>query len=216
MNLRDGIDQFRVRAMDTVKPYLWPDRELAGWFSEAEEEAAVRARLIFDTDEITVGTGETGKIDLPPRLFDIQYAELRAADGSITEIAGGSRRELDRLRPGWRSNVERPTNYVHDDKSLYLSAIPDQDYTLYVEFFRLPKAALEEDEDTPEINEVHHMNLVDWVLFRAYAKPDADAFNPEKSKESEAAFVSYFGKRSNADIRRRQNASRPHRNRVHA
>lgn len=216
MNLRDGIDQFRIRAMDTAKPYLWSDAELSGWFSEAESEAAVRALLIRDSDTIAVATGDTDPYELPAALFDIQYAELRAADGSVTDIYGSSRRELDRLRPGWRSKVERPTNYVHDDKSLTLSAIPDQDYTLYIEFFRLPKSALEEDDDTPEINEVHHMNLVDWVLFRAYAKPDSDAFDPGKAKESEAAFVSYFGKRSNADIRRRQNASRPHRNRVHA
>ena len=215
MNLRDGIDQFRVRVADTARPYLWPDPELAGWFTEAEAEAAVRALLIFDTVEIPVSAGNSDKINLPVLLFDIQHAELRAADGSVTIITGGSRRELDRLRPGWRSKVERPTNYVHDDKSLVLSAIPDQDYTLCIEFFRLPNGALENDDDVPEINEVHHLNLIDWVLFRAYAKQDADGFDPGKSKEAEAAFVSYFGKRSNADIRRRQNASRPHRNRVH-
>ena len=216
MNLRDGIDQFRVRAQDTKRPYLWPDPEIAGWFSEAESEAAVRALLIFDTEELAVSAGDSEKIVLPLPLFDIQHAELRAADGSVTVIDGSSRRELDRLRPGWRSKTERPTHYVHDDKSLSLSAIPDQNYTLYIEFFRLPKRALEEDEDVPEINEVHHFNLIDWVLFRAYSKPDADAFNPDKSKEAEVAFVSYFGKRSNADIRRKQNASRPHHNRVHA
>lgn len=216
MNLREGIDQFRIRAMDTAKPYLWPDKELAPWFAEAEAEAAVRALLIFDAAEISVSTGETGKIDLPTQLFDIHYAKLIAADGTVTELSHSSRRELDRLRQGWRDRTERPTNYVHDDKSLILSAIPDQDYTLYIEFYRLPSEPMAEDEDEPEINEVHHLNLIDWVLFRAYSKPDADAFNPNKAKEAEAAFVSYFGKRSNADMRRKQNANRPHRNRIHA
>ena len=78
-----------------------------------------------------------------------------------------------------------------------------------------PKRALEDDEDEPEINEAHHMSLIDWVLFRAYSKPDSDAFNPGKSAESLAAFSSYFGKRSNADMRRKQNSSRPHRNVIH-
>lgn len=216
MNLREGIDQFRIRTMDTANPYLWPDKELAPWFSEAEAEAAVRARLIVDTKEISIGAGETGKIDLPELLFDIQYAEIISADGTVTEVFSSSRRELDSQRPGWRNRTERPTHYVHDDKSLILSSIPDQDYTLYIEFYRLPSAPMAEDEDEPEISEAHHLNLIDWVLFRAYSKPDADAFNPNKAKEAETAFVSYFGKRSNADMRRKQNANRPHRNRIHA
>ena len=119
------------------------------------------------------------------------------------------------MRPGWRSRNERPTHYVLDDKRLIVSALPDQDYTLYIEFFRTPGKALQNDSDTPEIAEAHHLNLLDWVLHVAYSKPDADAFNPNKSAESEASFTAYFGKRPNADLRRRQNANRPHRNRLH-
>ncbi len=213
MNLGDLKNEFRVRAQDTRKPYLCPDSELDLWFNEAEGEAAVRARLIHDTDEIPVAVGDT-LLDLPSGLFDIQYAELRAADGVAYEIASASRRELDRFRPGWRIRSERPREFVHDDKTLTLGAVADAAYTLYIEFFRMP-SGMEDDESAPEINESHHLNLVDWVLFRAFSKPDIDMVDPVRAKESEAAFVSYFGKRSNADIRRRQNASRPHHNRCH-
>ena len=213
MNLGELIVDFRIKAQDTVRPYLWPDKEVAPLFAEAESEASVRAKLINDTDEIPVAIGDT-VLDLPSGLFDIQYAELRAADGTAYEIVGASRRELDKFRPGWRTRSERPREYVHDDKTLTLGAVADAEYTLYLDFFRLP-AGMSKAEDEPEIHEIHHLNLVDWVLFRAYSKPDADTFNPGKAKEAEAAFVSYFGKRSNADVRRKQNANRPHRNVVH-
>ena len=216
MTLGDMIDLFRIRAQDTKKPYLWPDPELALAFSEAEGEAAVRSLLIHDTDELSFTAGESGPASLPAALFDIQYAELRAADGAAYEIAGASRRELDRIQPGWRTRTERPTNYVHDDNALFLSAITDQAYTLYIEFFRLPKAPLVDDGDAPEISESHHANLVDWVLYRAFSKPDADGFDPKRAGESLNDFESYFGRRSTADQRRRQNAGRPQRNKVHA
>jgi len=215
MDLAAMIGQFRVQAQDARKPYLWPDSELEYWFSEAESEAAVRARLLRDTDEFSIASGNNDPLELPIGLFDIQHAELRASDGTTYEISATSRRDLDWLRPGWRSRAERPTNYVHDDKQLILSSLPDQDYTLYLEFFRLPKNRLEGDDDEPEIAEAHHANLIDWVLFRAYSKPDADAFDANKSAVSLAAFERYFGASTNADLRRRQNASRPHRNRVH-
>ncbi len=213
MNRGDLKADFRIKAQDTARPYLWPDGEVDAWFDEAESEAAVRARLIRDDAEIPVAIGDT-VLDLPSGLFDIQYAELRASGGTAYELFGTSRRELDGLKPGWRSRSERPAAYVHDDTKLTLGSVSDAAYTLFIEGFRTPRG-MEDDDDEPEINEIHHLNLVDWVLFRAYGKPDADTFNPGKSKEAESAFVSYFGRRSTADVRRRQNANRPHRNRVH-
>lgn len=213
MNRGDLKADFRIKTQDLARPYLWPDSEVDAWFNEAESEAAVRALLIRDSAEISVAAGDT-VLSLPSGLFNIQYAELRASDGSAYELFGSSRRELDGLKPGWRMNTERPVAYVHDDKALTLGAISDAAYTLYLEFFRLPRG-MDGDDDDPEIHEIHHLNLVNWVLFRAYSKPDAETLNPGKALEAEAAFSSYFGKHGTADVRRRQNASRPHRNKVH-
>ncbi len=214
MILRSLIDLFRIRSQDKVRPYLWPDDELAPWFSEAEKEAAIRSRLIHDSEEFTVKTGET-TVDLPGSLFDIQYAELRYGDGTAREITGTDRQTLNSSRPGWRTKVEPPVDYIHDDKALVFGAVADADCTLYLEFYRIPREALEGDDDAPEISENHHMNLVDWVLFRAYSKPDPDTQNPGKAEDAEGRFIAYFGARPDADLRRRQNANRPHRNRIH-
>lgn len=215
MNVRYMIDLFRGRTQDTKRPYLWPDDELFPLFSEAEKEAAIRALLIRDEEELSVSAGDNSPIALPDGLFDIQYAKLVAADGTEYELTGATRRELDRLFPGWRATTDQPAHYVHDDKTLILSCLPDANYTLLIEFYRLPASPLGDDESEPEIAESHHEALVDWVMYRAYQKPDVDTFNAGKSAEALASFTAYFGKRPSAQQRRSQNACRPHRNKVH-
>lgn len=214
MKLGDLKAEFRVRVQDTVCPYLWTNDEITPWFAEAESEAAIRARLLRDTVEQSITAGDSTPIDVPAALFDIQYAELRAADGRRLVLAPSSREAQDQTRPGWRQRIEPPSAYFHDDKTLRLNAVPDQDYTLYLEFFRTPTPLLIEDEDEPEIAAIHHRALIDWVEFRAYSKPDAETMNPGKATAAEARFIAVFGRRPTADLRRRQNANRPHRNRL--
>lgn len=214
MDLKSLIKECRILSKDTVKKYFWQDEEWAVWLSDAEKEASIRARLIRDSEEISIAAGDS-VVDVPKGLFDIQYAELRAADGTAYPIAPSSYLELDVLHPGWRSNLARPEKYIHDDKTLRLGDVADADYVLYLEFFREPKAPLVDGSDSPEINGTHHIHLVDWALFKAYSKPDAETMNPGKAASSEDKFIRYFGHSPNADLRRRQNASRPHRNRTH-
>lgn len=214
MTLEDLITEFRGRATDTVAPYLFSDDEITRWINEAESEAAIRARLIVDTTEIDVSAGDP-VCDLPEKLFDIRYAELRNTGGERFEVIASSRQGLDAARPGWRTRAARPCEYVHDDKALMLGAVPDADYTLALEFFREPAYPLTNDTDEPEIHARHHVHLVEWALHKAYSKPDAETQNPGEAVKAEQTFTQYFGRRPNADTRRRQNASRPHRNKLH-
>lgn len=214
MNLGAMIQQFRTLTRDTVRRYMWQDSELAPWFSEAETEAAIRSRLIFDAVELDVSAGDT-ELNLPVELFDIEYAELRDAAGKSYQITARTRDELRSINREWRTTTERPEHFVHDAKRLVFSAIADAGYTLYLEFYRTPRKPLAAEKDEPELQEHHHAKLVEWVMFRAYSKPDSDTMNPQKAKESEDRFESYFGRRPSADLRRRQNANKPHRNRLH-
>lgn len=213
MNLGEIEADFRDQANDAIEPYLWSSDSVKKWANEAEFEASIRAQLIVDSVEIPIAAGAKS-CALPALLFDIRYAELREASGRAYEIRGSSAGELDSLRPGWRTKVDQPKEYIHNDKDLTLGATADVAYTLFLEFYRTPETALVESDDVPEIAAGHHPQLVEWVLFRAYSKPDADTFNPGKAREAEGNFESYFGKRRNADMRRRQNANRPHRNKL--
>ena len=210
---KDLIPEFRTQADDKKKPYLWGDTSVANWFNEAEREACIRAKLILDSDTFSVNAGELS-LDLPALLHHIQYVELIAADGKRDELSATSRRVLDFEASNWRNTTERPDRYIHDQSSLTFSALPDADYEVYIEFFRLPAQDMGLD-DEPEIPLVHQDGLVDWVLFRAFSVPDADGFDPKRSAMAEEEFTKRFGPRPGADMRRRQQANRPHRNRAH-
>lgn len=215
MKTADLIALFRRESDDRVKnPYLWDDPDVVEYLAEAEREAAQRANLIRDTEEFPVKAGDT-TIDIGALVYDIQYAELCMADGTFVRISPTSRDTLDAERPGWRRKTDRPSGYIHDDKTLLFDAIVSEDCTLYIEYFRFPKKPLKDDSDIPEIAEAHHEHLVDWALHRAFGRPDADGFDPARSAAANDRFTAYFGKPKNADLRRRQNKDRPHRNRVH-
>ncbi|QRF60248.1 DUF6682 family protein [Variovorax paradoxus] len=229
MNLAELIESFRVDADDQSNSVgggdadaLWKDTDLARWFGEAEEEAAIRKRLLFDDYtlsivSINVVAGQSS-YPLDSRMFEISRARLlNASTGRFLEDLYITKRDaLDQSCPGWRDERRRPKTIVQDDTRVMLPGIVDRAYTLRLEGYRTPLAPITADSDpestTPEIGAVHHRFLVHWVLHRAYSKPDSEVFNPEKAATALAAFEQYFGPRPDADLRKDQQADQPHHN----
>lgn len=207
MNLQQLIERFRIEADDRAAPYLWPDEWLAPWFSEAQDEAAVRARLLMDDyttalTEIAVTAG-VASYPLHPKLYEIAAMDFVPEVGYVQPVYLTSRERLDRERAGWRDEPQStPTSAIQTDTRLRLVPVPSVPGTLRLEGYRLPFKALANDNDKPEIHEAHHIHLVDWALYRAFGKPDADAHDPQRSKEALGRFESYFGRRPDADLRR--------------
>ena len=71
-----------------------------------------------------------------------------------------------------------------DDRTLTLDSHRTR-ITLYIEFFRTPAEAMEEDEDRPEIHPIHHDGLLQWAFHLAYSVPDADIVQPRRAKRAE-------------------------------
>ena len=65
---------------------------------------------------------------------------------------------------------------------------------------------------SPEIHPSHHRYLIKWAMHRAYEMPDAEVFNPDKCAKALAEFEAYFGVRPDAQLRKDNNSSKPHRN----
>ncbi|NDZ11489.1 hypothetical protein C7T35_01415 [Variovorax sp. WS11] len=220
MDLEALIGSFRVDADDLEKPQLFADEDLARWFNEAEEEAAIRKRLLFDETtpevcQIAVQEGVSG-YPLHPALFEITAAFLHNAESTCaTRLMPTDRVEMDRIRPDWRTDRCTPEFFIQEDTRLYLPCIVRADYTLKLEGYRLPLEQMEDDADTPEIGRPHHRFLVHWVLHRAYSKPDSEIFNPDKAQKALSAFEQYFGLRPDADLRKDEQANRPHRNKAY-
>ena len=209
MNLEQLIQQFRIDADDLVpNPYLWEGEWIAAWLTEAQSQAAIRGRLLFEASdpaicEIPVTAG-VATYPLHRTLYELEHLRFKAAGaGNSERVRLKTREELDRIRPGWRDRSDsQPCFAIQDDTRITLVDRPSVAGTLYVEGYRLPLRALVNDNDKPEINEAHHRHLVRWALHRAFSKPDADAYDAARAAKEEAAFTAYFGPRPDADLRR--------------
>ena len=217
MTLEDLIAQFRSDADDTEIPYLFSGLEVTRWLNEAQDEAAIRARLIYeDSDpaicEIAV-TALTASYALHESVTEIAlawFAETGSTDRRYLTLI--DRIELDRIRPDWRERTEAPEFLIQDDTRVRFGCIPETTGALHIECYRLALAAMEDDDDVPEIHRAHHQHLVNWALYRAYGRPNTETHDAERGAKALGAFTSIFGLRPDADMRRDSWNNRPQHN----
>lgn len=226
MELSELVAQYRVDADDLVaQPYLSTTPQVVGWINEAEEEAAIRARLLFDSStpevcEIEVDaaavTAGTRVYALHEAVFQITRA-MFVPEGTTTEyeLYLTDRVEQDRRHPGWRARVDIPAQAIHDDTKLELGCKPSVAGTIRIECYRTPLVKIQDSEtSTPEIHRTHHRYLIHWVLHRAYSRPDSELYDPKRAALEEARFTEHFGIRPDANNRRNVEANRQHHNKA--
>lgn len=224
MTLEDLIRLFRLESDDKVRDVdgqsddlFWSDEAVADWLTEAELEAAIRKRLLFEDTRadmclITVTSGSSS-YTLHPAWFEITGAFLaRTGSTDYCRLHATDRDELDGLCPNWRFERYEPGAFIQDDTRIVLPGRVQFGYTLRLEGYRVPLEPLKNDGDEPEIAQVHHRMLVQWALHRAYGVQDADSFDPQRSDKALAKFVQYFGLRPDADLRKDARANHPHHN----
>lgn len=211
MTLTELIRRFRVLAKDTVdNPYMASDADVIMWLNDAEREAAIRARLIRDhlTQDVTriAYVADTQVYQLHPAVFELINVRLVRPDGKRgNPIYLRTPEWLDRNVPHWR---EDPIRYRHDnfaiqdDRNLQLLTEYEAGDVITLECYRVPLEPMRNGGDEPEIHPMHHEHLVQWALHRAFSVPEADLFDPNRSKDAEDEFTRYFGIRPDADARR--------------
>lgn len=207
MNLAELTQLFRLAANDQIEPYFWSDEAVAEWFNEAQDEAAIRGRLIHESDSalicaIKVKPGQA-TYKLHPSLYEIDYIALEReglTNRQPLKLVSGER--LNEVMPQWREREGDPEYAIQGDKGIRLVPRPLDAGTVRLEGYRLPTSAMDSDSDEPELNSTHHRHLVQWALFKAFSVPDAEIFDPQRAGEAEDAFTGYFGSRPDSDLRR--------------
>ena len=207
MNLEQLTAQFRVDADDLTEPHFWDAEWIATWLTEAQAEAAIRKRLLYEASNPAVCqiavAANTATHDLHKSLFELVHLRFQATGATTSSVVTiKAREELDRIRPGWRDETGTPRHAIQDDTRITLVPRPELAGTLHVEGYRVPLKALENDTDKPELHEAHHRHLVHWALHRAFSKPDSETIDPQRAATAEAAFTRYFGPSPDADLRR--------------
>lgn len=216
MELAEFIAQVRVDTDDLTPAYFSTDANITSWVNEAEQEACIRKLLIHDTSTPAVCniavTAGTGVYPLHTSIIAITRAAFTPT-GSDTEqvLTLTDIDELDRIYPYWRKYSELPLYAIQNDTTIQLASKPSTDGALVLECHRLPLLNIEDQPtESPEIGRIHHRHLVQWVLHRAYSRPDAEIFNPNKAATALAEFERVFGLRPDATARRNNQANRPH------
>lgn len=213
MTLAELIAVFRADTRDDAAPYLWSDTDVTRWLNEAQDEAAIRARLLFDADtpaycQIAVLSG-TRTYSVDAKVTEIVHAELEDGGGDTHPVDIFTDIGLDRVNPGWRDDDPRcPEALIHRGSTVTFDVEPDANYTLNLEVYRLSAAPMAVSGDSPEIAEVHHRHLINWAMYRGYGVPDTDGYNAGMEKARLKDFEDYFGPRPTADLRKQGNASR--------
>jgi hypothetical protein len=226
MTLESLIAEYRTLADDRLDPPWVTDTQLWDFFHEAESEAAIRGRLIHESDDpavcqIAVVSG-TAVYTLHPALYEITYLTLLDSASVHTKLKLVSSEKLDSEpwfivngnsydpvpdQQQWRNETGTPTLAIQGDRTLRLVPIPDAAGTLYLEGYRLPLGAPGSD---PEIHVAHQRHLIQWALYRAFSIPGSEQQDAKKAEQALGEFTRYFGPRPGSDLRRDTRCDTPH------
>ena len=207
---------FRVSTQDTVQPYLFAHEDVLRWLMEAEDEAAVRGRLLHAADDdavcvIPVVAG-VSVYPLHPALIELDHIGWFAEGAVVREpMRLNSQEALDSIMPDWRDKAGQPRYLIQGDTSVRLVPTPVANGMVKLEGYRLPVKA---DRTKPEIHQAHHPYLVYWALKRAYSVPDSETMDLGRAVDAERLFTSYFGLRPDSDLRRITREDVDHHNQV--
>lgn len=207
MTLGELIKRFRIEANDLVEPYFFTYEAVTSWLNDAVEEAAIRGRLIHESDNsamcrIAVKVGTT-TYKIHPSLYEIDHLSfVRDGQPDRERLKLTSTEALNKVRPRWRDETGDPEYAVQGDKRLRVVPEPTHPGVIDLEGYRLPSSIMEVDDDEPEINHAHHRHLVHWALHVGFSIPDMETFDSSRSGMAESEFTRYFGQRPDSDLRR--------------
>jgi len=110
------------------------------------------------------------------------------------------------LGGNWRASTGHPRFFIQDQSRFQLAPIPTITGTVNLSVFRVPSCneVMEDEDDEPVIPAVWHPRLIDWALYRAYSKQDAETLDPTSADKALAMFEVSFGKRTDANVIRKQ------------
>ena len=215
MQLNDLISRFRTLANDKVEPYFIDDASVINWLNDAVIEACIRGRLLHESQDadvcgITVLTNQS-HYTLHESLYELTSVVFNPFGERSVDLKLCSEEYLDRYYcDNWRTMSDMPKFAIQSDTGIRLVPSPVAAGNIRVEGYRVPLLPMQDDADVPEINQIHHVHLIQWILHKAFSVPDSEFFDPNRAAIAEQAFTDYFGVRPDSDLRRITREDTPH------
>jgi hypothetical protein len=221
MKTSELLELFRLETDDTAEPYLWSDSEFYTYLNDAQD---VFVRLIGGiADRRSPLTRIKYKIGDQFKKYDERILHIKAAKDAngdrvvvqnFESLDGGGNLQDDYglfSNSGVDDSKTGPVRYIltdvqSDDIQLY--PIPDADGELRLFVYRRPLEEIVSVATDLEVASFHHLNLLNWVKYKAYMKQDVETFDKTKALEFRVAFV------DGVASARKEKASREDRKRV--
>lgn len=218
MELGELIRRFRTQANDKVEPYFNEDEDVKDWLNDAVNEACIRGRLVHESHNADVCAIQVAIDQSQYPLHESIYEITR-----LTYVPGNGETQVD-LRlvseewlnlyfyENWPDMKGKPQFAIQSDTALRLVPKPDNDGELFVEGYRTAIVNMALDSDKPsDLHKQHHVQLVEWALYKAFSIPDTEFFDPNRSAIAYQNFENYFGVRPDSDLRRQTREDYEHR-----
>jgi hypothetical protein len=186
---------FREDIVDAAKPYLWKDAEVWRYMGDAY---SMFVRFIggipdaaSDATEVQIVAGDH-EGHLNTSILRIMNATRRSDGGTIAVI---NATDITNLR---KFALERESGRVEymvigtKPNTCRWIGVPVVDDVCDMSVYRLPMVPVTgPGHPLSEIDEMHHIHLLDWMKHLAYKKQDGETFNAKASMDCRAAFETY-------------------------
>lgn len=203
VNAGELFEAFRSDVVDEVAPYLWKDTEIVRYADAAYRRFVRLTGGIHDfTSPITrvnVVAGEaTAEVSKLILRFD---TATRESDGKDIEVTNWTDRNLMRRDDFGFSNSLYNDGGVGEIRYMVIGnqeglvkwvRIPAADDVVNLQVYRLPLTHIVDGTHTmDEVNEDHHIHLLDWMKHLAFLKQDSETYDKDSSDRHGSAFVAY-------------------------
>jgi hypothetical protein len=202
MDIKTLISAFRTDVCDDVQPYLWSDKEIIRYINDAYLMFVRLTGGIPDTyseaAEVAITAGNS-TVSVNSSVLRIMNA-YRGSDGKeVTVINPTDLYLLNKDDYGRRytlsSTAEGEVEYLVIGEGQHTGRVintPIEDDTLKLYVYRLPLNRVESTSDNlDEVDEMHHLHLIDWMKHLAYKKQDSETLNPDGSMMAYEDFSKY-------------------------
>lgn len=184
----------------------WPKGELLNYLNDAQRAIVLRRPDSYTADIDDFACVEGTKQSLPAdalKLIDVTRNESGKA------IRGPYNRQvLDDNYDTWYAGktATEVALYIYDERNpktfyVYPGVVAGINLTLV--YSKAPASISVEDNDTGEVialDDIYVNAIIEWILYRSYAKDAEYAADPNKSQMHMNAFRSQLGEKNQADV----------------
>lgn len=204
MTLDDLVDTLRVTINDTVSPYLWSVDDLELYINAAQQQATLRANLLFESSNATYCSIVLAPAVAVYQVHALVY-EVRSVLLDNKLLTRTTKEHLNSEDEGWQTTTGTPTHYILTGQELQVYPTPVSVGVLNMTVYRLPITIV----SLPDIPERYHLQMLDYAAFLAYSKRDSDTSSTSISAQYINRFTANFGEAQTANITRQHVYSIP-------